>query len=273
MTVAPSNPNIVWYGTGEANIFRSSNAGTGVYKSADAGKTWTHMGLPTTHTIARIVIHPTIPAIVYVAAGGHEWTDNEERGVFKTIDGGKTWSKVLYVDERTGANDLVMDPTNPNVLYAAMWQRVRHKWNDPRTLAGYTGSGLHKTTGRRAGPGSRSTQGCRCRQVRGRIGIDIARSRPNVLYAFVDNYEIARQAKPGELDSYGRQRQGTIRGAEIYRSDDKGATLAQGERVERLHGGRRGHLRLGVRADSRRPEQREHRLLHGPRPQPVHRRR
>ncbi len=219
--VAPSDPNIIWFGTGEANIFRSSNAGVGVYKSTDTGKTWQHMGLPSTHTIARIVIHPTNPDIVYLAAGGHEWTDNEERGVYKTTDGGKTWDKILYVDAKTGANDLVMDPTDPNVLYATTWQRIRNKWNDPRTLPGYTGTGIHKTTdgGKTWTP---INQGLSVPDRRGRIGIDIARSNPNVLYAFVDNYEIARQAKPGEMDSYGRPKQGTIKGAEIYRSDNKG---------------------------------------------------
>jgi photosystem II stability/assembly factor-like uncharacterized protein len=221
--VAPSDPNVIWFGTGEANIFRSSNAGVGIFKSADAGKTWQHMGLALTHTIARIVIHPTNPDIVYVAAGGHEWTDNEDRGVYKTADGGKTWTKVLYVDAKTAANDLVMDPTDPNVLYATMWQRVRAKWNDPRTLAGYTGTGIHKTTdgGKTWTP---INEGLPVPDKRGRIGIDIARSNPTVVYAFVDNYEIARQAKPGELDSYGRPRQGTIKGAEIYRSDNKGQT-------------------------------------------------
>jgi photosystem II stability/assembly factor-like uncharacterized protein len=223
VAVAPSDPTVVWYGTGEANIFRSSNAGVGVYKSSDGGKTWQHAGLANTHTIPRIVIHPTNPNVVYVAAGGREWTDNEERGVYKTIDGGKTWSKVLYVDAKTGANDLVMDPADPNVLYATTWQRVRRKWNDPRTEVGYAGSGIHKTTdgGKTWKPiGS----GLPAAPFRGRIGIDVARSKPNVLYAFVDNYEIARQAKPGEMDSYGRQRGGTIKGAEIYRTDDKGAT-------------------------------------------------
>jgi photosystem II stability/assembly factor-like uncharacterized protein len=221
--VAPSDANVVWYGTGEANIFRSSNAGVGVFKSTNAGKTWQHMGLALTHTVARIVIHPTNPDIVYVAAGGHEWTDNEDRGVYKTADGGKTWDKVLYVDAKTGANDLVMDPTDPNVLYATTWQRIRQKWSDPRTFPGYTGTGIHKTIdgGKTWTP---INEGLPIPDRRGRIGIDVARSNPNVVYAFVDNYEIARQAKPGELDSYGRQRQGTIKGAEIYRSDNKGQT-------------------------------------------------
>jgi photosystem II stability/assembly factor-like uncharacterized protein len=219
--VAPSDPNIVWFGTGEANIFRSSNAGVGIFKSVDGGKTWQHMGLASTHTIPRIIIHPTNPDIVYVAAGGHEWTDNGDRGVYKTTDGGKSWTKVLYVDAKTAANDLVMDPTDPNVLYATTWQRIRQKWSDPRTLPGYSGSGIHKTTdgGETWTP---INDGLPVPDRRGRIGIDIARSNPNVVYAFVDNYEIAHEAKPGDMDSYGRQREGTIKGAEIYRSDNKG---------------------------------------------------
>ncbi len=122
VTIAPSNPSVVWVGTGEANIFRSSHAGAGVFKSTDAGDTWQNMGLTGTHTIPRIVIHPTNPDVVYVAASGHEWTNNEDRGVYKTTDGGESWEKILYINEMTGAIDLVMDPSNPNTLYAATWQ-------------------------------------------------------------------------------------------------------------------------------------------------------
>ena len=221
--VAPSDPNIVWYGTGEANIFRSSNAGVGIFKSVDGGTTWQHTGLANTYTIPRIVIHPANPNVVYVAAGGHEWTDNEERGVYKTLDGGKTWNKVLYVDAKTGANDLVIDPVDPNVLYATTWQRLRKKWNDPRNEPGYSGSGIHKSIdgGKTWKP---INTGLPAAQFRGRIGIDVCRAKPNVLYAFVDNYQVAHPAKPGETDSYGRPKEGTIGGAEIYRSDDKGGT-------------------------------------------------
>ncbi|MFO7616054.1 MAG: hypothetical protein R6V75_02255 [Bacteroidales bacterium] len=220
----PQNPDVLWVGTGEANIFRSSQSGCGIYRTADGGATWEHKGLENTFTIARIRIHPKNPNIVYVAASGHEWTDNPDRGVYKTIDGGKTWEKVLYIDEKTGAIDLVMDPSDPNTLYAATWQRIRKKWNDPRNEPGYEGSGIWKTTN-----GGRSWEqintGLPEARFRGRIGIDIAASNPKVLYALVDNYEIARQYDDtGETDSYGRPRGGVIKGATVYRTANKGKT-------------------------------------------------
>jgi len=227
VTVAPSNPSIVWMGTGEANIFRSSQAGAGVYKSVDAGKTWQHVGLTDTYTIPRIVIHPTNPDIVYVAASGHEWTANAERGVYKTADGGKTWEKILFVNDRTGAIDLVMDPADPNTLYASTWQRTRLKWNDPRNFPDYTGSGIHKSTdaGKTWAP---INTGLPEAKFRGRIGLDVCRSTPNVVYALVDNYEIAREPTEEEKnDPYGVPSSGYIKGATVYRSDDKGATWTQ----------------------------------------------
>jgi photosystem II stability/assembly factor-like uncharacterized protein len=223
VTVSPSNPNIVWIGTGEANIFRSSYAGTGVYKSVDAGKTWQHMGLTDTQTIARIVVHPTNPDIVYLAAGGHEWTENDTRGVFKTTDGGKTWTKILYKGPRTGANDLVMDPSDPNTLYAVMWERIRRKWSDPKNEQGFHESGIYKTTdaGR---TWTRLENGLPPGEVLGRIGIDISRSNPKVVYAFVDNYDRGDKAAPGTRNPYGIAIDYYPKGNEVYRSDDKGAT-------------------------------------------------
>ncbi len=219
----PGDPDTVWVGTGEANIFRSSMAGCGIYKSTDGGKTWKHMGLAETYTIARIVIDPSRPDTVYAAASGHEWTPNPDRGVFKTTDGGKTWRKVLYVDGMTGAIDLVMDPSNPQVLYAAFWQRIRKKWNDPRNEPDYKGSGIYKTVdgGRTWKP---ADKGLPPAKYRGRIGIDIARSNPRVLYAFVDDYE---PATPSGTDSYGRKRKKAIRGAVVFRSDDEGKNWRQ----------------------------------------------
>ncbi len=226
IALAPSNQDIVWVGTGEANIFRSSQAGVGIYKSIDAGKTWKHMGLSDTYTIARIVVHPENPDIVYVAASGHEWTDNAERGVYKTTDGGETWQKILYINERTGAIDLVMDPTDANVLYAATWQRIRPKWNDPRNLKGYDKSGIHKSIdgGQTWAP---INNGLPEAPFRGRIGLDLCLTQPNVLYAFLDNYEIAREPTAEELaDSYGIPSSGFIKGAHLYRSNDKGENWA-----------------------------------------------
>lgn len=142
IAVAPSNPTIVWVGTGEADNRQSSSWGDGVYKSLDGGATWRKTGLADTRHIGKIVIHPSDPNIVYVAAVGHLWGSNAERGVFKTTDGGKTWKKILYKDENTGAIDLVMDPKNPDVLYAAMYQRQRKGWG---YNGGGPGSGIFRT--------------------------------------------------------------------------------------------------------------------------------
>ncbi len=226
VTIAPSNQDILWVGSGEANIFRSSMAGAGVYKSTDGGESWTHMGLAGTHTISRIVIHPTNPDVVYVAASGHEWTHNEERGLYKSTDGGRSWNRILFVDDQTGVIDLVMHPTEPNTLYAATWQRTREKWNDPRNEAWYDGSAIHKTTDGGA-TWTEVTAGLPAAQHRGRIGIDIARSNPDVLYAFVDNYETAQEAPEGETDAYGRPRGPVIKGATVFRSDDAGRSWRQ----------------------------------------------
>lgn len=223
VTIAPSNPDIVWIGTGEANIFRSSMAGAGVFKSIDGGDSWTYMGLGATHTIPRIVIHPTDPDTVYVAASGREWTPNADRGIYKTTDGGVTWTQIHYVDEFTGAIDLVMDPSDPETLYASTWERVRKKWNDPRTEAGYDGSGIYKSTDGGA-TWQAINEGLPTAEYRGRIGIDIARANPRVLYAFLDNYEVARMPGEDETDAYGRPRAPVIKGATVYRSDDAGAT-------------------------------------------------
>ena len=226
VAVAPSNAAIVWVGTGESNLFRASMSGTGVYKSINAGRTWQHMGLTDTGTIGRVIVHPTLPNVVYVAASGHEWTPNEMRGVFKTTDGGKSWTKVLYRSPNTGAVDLVMDPKDPNTLYAGMWQRVRRKWSDPRVEPNYSEGGVWKTTdgGATWTPASAGLPEAR---FRGRIGLDIARSNPNVVYAVIDNYDTGRPARPDENDAYGRPlpaNSNIIKGMEVYRSDDRGET-------------------------------------------------
>ncbi|UCE21404.1 MAG: hypothetical protein JSV46_04045, partial [Candidatus Aminicenantes bacterium] len=143
VTVSPSNPDIVWAGTGEPNNRQSSSWGNGVYKSIDGGKTWKNMGLQDTHHIGRIAIHPRNPDIVYVAALGHLWGPNKERGLFKTSDGGKTWTNTKFIDENTGFVDVAIDLESPNTLYAAAYQRRRRGWG---FNGGGPGSGLYKTT-------------------------------------------------------------------------------------------------------------------------------
>ncbi len=226
LAIAPSNPEIVWVGTGEANIFRSSNPGCGVWKTVDGGKSWMHMGLEETFTISRILVHPENPDIVYVAAAGHEWTQNKERGLYKTTDGGENWERILYKGPESGVNDLVMDPRDPEILYATTWQRTRLKWNDPRTYANHKNNGVWKSSN--GGKNWKQlSDGLPESKFMGRTGIDVARSNPDVIYAFVDDYEVAFKAEEGELDSYGRPKVDVIKGATLYRSDNAGESWKQ----------------------------------------------
>ncbi len=225
VAVAPSNPDIVWVGTGESNIFRSSYTGVGMYKSVDNARSFQHMGLIDTGTIGRIVIHPTNPNIVYVASAGQEWVENEMRGVFKTTDGGKTWSHVLKISPKTGVNDIAMDPKDPNVLYAGAWQRQRRKWNDPRVEPGFSEGGVFKSTD--AGKTwNRLTNGLPPSNVLGRIGVAVAPTNPNVVYAYIDNYDCDTQVAEGARGQNpgGSAAKCNIKGNEVYRSNDKGAS-------------------------------------------------
>src|SRR6185295_10091350 len=143
LAIFPGDTNIVWAGSGEQNNRQSSSWGGGVYRSTDAGETWTYLGLHETRSIGRIVLDPVDPNVAYVAAVGNLWKENPERGVYKTTDAGKTWTRSLYVDEFTGATDLVMDPRNPRVLYAATYQRLRKAFG---FNGGGPGSAIYKTT-------------------------------------------------------------------------------------------------------------------------------
>jgi photosystem II stability/assembly factor-like uncharacterized protein len=125
VAVAESDANVVYAGMGEAPIRGNVSRGDGVYKSTDAGATWKNVGLSGTHQISRVRVHPKNPDLVYVAAQGHVWAPNDERGIFRSADGGATWKKILFVDAKTGACDLAMDPVNPRILYAAFWQVYR----------------------------------------------------------------------------------------------------------------------------------------------------
>ena len=202
IAVAPSDAQIVWVGTGEVQprFAGYAFAGTGVFKSSDAGATWTNMGLPDSHHIAKVLVDPWNPDIVYVAAMGHQWTPNDERGVFKTTDGGRHWARVLFLDAVTGAIDLAMDPSDHDVLYASMWQIE----TGPR-------SGLYRTTdGGRTW--TRLTNGLPA--TIGRSNVDVAPSNPKTVYAFLDNRTPFKGDPPGR----------TYVGGELYRSDDRGDT-------------------------------------------------
>ena len=182
IAIAPSDPNIVWVGTGEPNNRQSSSYGDGIYKSVDAGKTFTKMGLEDSQTIGRIVIDPKDPNIVYAAVIGHLFGPNKERGVYKTIDGGKTWTNVKFVDEDTGFTDLAMDASDSKILYAASYQRRRTNFG---FNGGGPGSGIWKTID--AGKTWKKLEGSGLPEgVLGRIGLDVSRSNPNVVYAQIE---------------------------------------------------------------------------------------
>lgn len=228
LALDPQNQEVIWAGTGEQNIFRSSQSGAGIYKSENGGESWEHKGLMGTGTISRIIVHPTNSNIVYVAASGNEWTDNKERGLYKTTDGGNSWKKVFYIDSRTAINDLILDPSQPETIYISSWQRIRLKWNDPRVETGYKNSGIYKSTD--GGKNwSELTKGLPKAEFRGRIGIDLCKTKPNVIYAFVDNYEQLEDndAFNDAADAYGRPSSGRIKGASLFKSTDAGASWAQ----------------------------------------------
>ncbi|MCB9300397.1 MAG: glycosyl hydrolase [Lewinellaceae bacterium] len=204
--------NTIWVGTGEVNSSRSSYAGAGVYKSTDGGKSWQQLGLAETHHIGRIVLDPDNPNIAWVAALGHLYSPNEERGVFKTTDGGLTWSKTLYIDEHTGAVDLIRSPTEPNTLYAATWQRERRAWN---FVESGPGSGIYKSTdgGESWDLLTTETSGFVTGEGAGRIGLDAVKTENGlVLFAAIDNYnrrpkkeEEERKLTKEELRSMSRE--------------------------------------------------------------------
>ena len=228
VTIAPSNPKIVWMGTGDQANARSSYSGKGVFKSIDAGATWQFMGLPDSHHIARIVIHPTNPDVVYVAAMGHLFSRNEERGVFRTRDGGKTWERVLYLNDGVGAIDLVINRRTPNTLYAAMYEKHRMPW---QLIEGGSGTAIHRTDD--GGGTWRKLEGGLPTGTLGRIGLDLHQKNPNVLYAVIENHNPRPEgvaagtdgtvAAPAAGRGGGRGGGGPI-GNEVYRTNDGGRT-------------------------------------------------
>ncbi|KEZ93482.1 WD40/YVTN/BNR-like repeat-containing protein [Nonlabens ulvanivorans] len=183
VAIQQSNPSVIWVGTGEGNPRNSLNGGYGIYKSLDGGKSWKSMGLEKTRNIHRVIIDPTNPDVVYAAAIGSPWGIHPERGVFKTTDGGKTWKKILYTNDKSGAADLVMDPTNPNKLIAAMWEHKRDPWF---FKSGGEGSGLYMTHDGGENWKKITAEDGLPKGELGRIGVAIAPSEPNVVYALVE---------------------------------------------------------------------------------------
>ena len=183
ITIQQSNPSIVWVGTGEGNPRNSLNLGGGIYKSLDGGKTWKSMGLEKTICIHRVVIDPTNSNTVYAAAIGNPYAEHPERGVFKTVDGGETWTKILFVNDTTGCADLIMDPTNPNKLIAAMWQFKRTPWN---LKSGGNGSGLFITTDGGKNWKQLTKEDGMPDGLLGRIGVAFSRSMPSRVYAKIE---------------------------------------------------------------------------------------
>ncbi|HKK45035.1 MAG TPA: hypothetical protein VJ964_05905 [Balneolaceae bacterium] len=190
IAISPANKNVVYIGTGEGNPRNSASFGDGVYKTTDGGKTWENVGLKNAERFSDIVINPQKSNIVYAAAMGHEWGPNEQRGVFRSVDGGKTWKKILYANNTTGASDIVIDPGNPNIIYAGMYDYMRKPWN---FRSGGPGSGLYRSV-----DGGDSWQklttpdknnGLPGDSLIGRIGIGISKSHPNVVYALIESQE------------------------------------------------------------------------------------
>jgi photosystem II stability/assembly factor-like uncharacterized protein len=183
LAIQQSNPDVIWVGTGEGNPRNSLNGGYGIYKSLDGGKTWQSMGLENTRHIHRIIIHPTQPNTVYVAAIGSPWGIHPERGIYKTTNGGKSWNKILYQNLKTGAADLVMDPTNPNKLIAAMWEHKRNPWF---FNSGGEGSGLFVSYDGGESWKEKTEKDGLPKGELGRIGLAIAKNKPNIVYALVE---------------------------------------------------------------------------------------
>jgi photosystem II stability/assembly factor-like uncharacterized protein len=208
IAIAPSDPNTIWVGTGESCIRSHISVGDGVFKSTDAGRTWTHMGLQRTGRIGRIVVHPQNPDVALACALGHAYGPQPERGVFRTVDGGKTWDRVLFVDENTGCSELAMDPTNPRKLYAGMWQIDIKTWGRE---SGGAGSGLFTSDDGGTTWTRLRGRGLPTREV-GKVKVAVAPSNPDRVYAMIETGD--------GIPWNGKE---TDRG-QVWRSEDRGAT-------------------------------------------------
>ena len=225
VALCQAKPDVVYVGTGEGNPRNSVSWGNGVYRSADGGKTWKHCGLENTHHIGRVVVHPTNPDVVYVAAVGHFWGPNKERGLYKTTDGGKTWELSKFIDEKTGFVDVAMDPKDPDTLYAAAWplQRDAFSGGSPAKQTGDSG-GLFKTT-----DGGKTWErmggGLPEKVAYGRCGLAVYAKDPNVVFAVVQTSETTgANGNTGQPATAAKAAVGKPETGGIFRSDDKGKT-------------------------------------------------
>ncbi len=217
LALAPSNPEIVWAGTGEDYNARSSHSGTGVYKSIDGGKTWSNEGLNDSHHISVIIVHPEKPHIVYVSVMGHLFTANQERGIFKTSNGGESWERIWFVDENTGVIDLVMDPSNPEILYAAAYEKYRLPWHFE---AGGEQSAIYKTTD--GGKNWNKLENGLPDGKLGRIGLAIYSKDPNILYSVIEILKpYISDGTEGEQDMHMKP-VGEVIWGDVYKTENGG---------------------------------------------------
>ncbi|MFH1762853.1 MAG: glycosyl hydrolase, partial [Gemmatimonadota bacterium] len=231
IAVQPDDPEVIWVGTGEGAVRNSISYGDGIYRTTDGGRSWSHMGLPESERFSRIVIHPGNPDIVYAAAMGHAFGPNQERGVFRTRDGGTTWERVLFTNETSGASDIAIDPADPDIVYAGMHDYFRQPWH---FRSGGPGSGLFRSSDGGATwvklTDPALSNGLPGAALIGRVGVSVHQADPRVVYALIESQE------PGEL----------------WRSDDRGVTWQMVSADRRINN--RPFYYTQVRADPVDPE-------------------
>jgi len=236
IAIAPSNPQVVYVGTGESFIRSNVSIGKGMYKSTDGGESWTHLGLEKTGRISRVLVHPQDENVIYVAALGHGYAPQKERGVYKSTDGGESWKQVLFVDENTGASDIVMDPDNPRVLFAGTWQLEMKTW---KRVSGGPGSGVHMSVD--GGESWKKLEGNGLpKGPVGKVALAMTPAKPDRLYALIETGDGAPYEGKGEPTESG----------ELWRSDDNGKSFKLINSNRDLGGRQAYYTRLGASPDN-----------------------